>query len=139
MTQKTEDRGQKTEALSRLCRILDKACRIAGHDDLSSVLCLLSSVTSDSRAVTPGDTFVAYPGGQADGRQFIAQAIANGANAVIWEARGFSWNSTWHVPNLAVTDLRHHAGEIASHVYGNPSEKMWMVGIDRKASCRERV
>ena len=38
MGQRTEDRRQKTEALSRLCRVLDKECRAAAHDDLSSVL-----------------------------------------------------------------------------------------------------
>ena len=131
-------RGQRTEALSRLCRILDKACRVAGHDDLSAILCLLSSVKTDSRAILPGDTFVAYPGGQTDGRQYIAQAIANGANAVIWDAHAFHWNDAWHLPNLAVTDLRHHAGEIADFAYGNPSGKLWMVGItgtNGKTSC----
>jgi len=104
----------------------------------SSLGVTVTRLVTDSRAVVPGDTFVAYPGGQADGRQFIAQAIANGANAVIWEAHGFSWDSAWHVPNLAVSDLRHHAGEIASHVYGSPSEKLWMVGItgtNGKTSC----
>jgi len=107
----------------------------------------IARLVTDSRAVTPGDTFVAYPGGEADGRQFIAQAIANGANAVIyeklvsghpWEAHGFVWNDAWHVPHLAVTGLRHQAGEIAHHVYGEPSEKLWMVGVtgtNGKTSC----
>ena len=88
--------------------------------------------------MTPGDTFIAYPGGQADGRQFIAQAIANGANAVIYETHGFSWNDAWQVPHLAVADLRCHAGEIADHVYGSPSQKLWMVGVtgtNGKTSC----
>ncbi len=133
--QRTEDGGQKTEALSRLCRVL-------GVPDPSSVLRLLSSVKTDSRMVAPGDTFVAYPGSQADGRQFIGQAIANGANAVIWEAHNFSWNETWQLPNLAVTDLRHHAGEIADYVYGSPSKKLWVVGItgtNGKTSCAHWV
>ena len=117
--QMTDDRGQETEALSRLCRI-------AAHDDLSSVLCPLSS---DSRAVQQGDTFVAYPGEKTDGRQFIAQAIARGAKAVIWEARHFVWNSDWQVPNLAVSNLRHKTGWLADTVYGAPSEKLWMIGI----------
>lgn len=105
---------------------------------LASLGITITRLVTDSRAVSPGDTFVAYPGGQVDGRQFIAQAIANGANAVIWDAHGFSWNDAWQVPNLAVTDLRHHAGEIASHVYGDPSAKLWMVGItgtNGKTSC----
>lgn len=100
------------------------------HSDLITSLGVkVTRLVTDSRAVVPGDTFIAYPGSEADGRQFIKQAIANGANAVIWEAHGFSWNETWQLPNLAVTDLRHHAGEIADHVHGSPSQKMWVVGI----------
>ncbi len=98
----------------------------------------ITRLVTDSRLVAPGDTFVAYPGEQADGRQYIAQAIARGANAVIWEAHGYSWNDAWQVPNLAVRDLRHHAGAIADHVYGHPSQKLWMVGVtgtNGKTSC----
>ncbi|CAG9934307.1 UDP-N-acetylmuramoyl-L-alanyl-D-glutamate--2,6-diaminopimelate ligase [Candidatus Nitrotoga arctica] len=109
------------------------------HSDLISSLGVkVTRLATESRAVAPGDTFIAYPGSKADGRQFIKQAIANGANAVIWEALGFSWNGAWQLPNLAVADLRHHAGEIADHVYGSPSQKMWVVGItgtNGKTSC----
>ncbi|MES1981439.1 MAG: UDP-N-acetylmuramoyl-L-alanyl-D-glutamate--2,6-diaminopimelate ligase [Pseudomonadota bacterium] len=95
-------------------------------------------LVTDSRAVVPGDTFVAYPGNRVDGRHYIAQAIANGANAVIWEARGFRWNAEWRVPNLAVAELLHHAGEIAAHIYDHPSQDLWVVGItgtNGKTSC----
>jgi UDP-N-acetylmuramoyl-L-alanyl-D-glutamate--2,6-diaminopimelate ligase len=109
------------------------------HSDLISSLGVkVTRLVTDSRAVAPGDTFIAYPGSKADGRQFIKQSIANGANAVIWEAHGFSWNEAWQLPNLAVADLRHHAGEIADHVYGRPSQKLWAVGItgtNGKTSC----
>ncbi len=105
---------------------------------LASLGVTIKRLVTDSRAVAPGEAFVAYPGNQADGRRFIPQAIANGANAVIWEAQGFNWNNSWQAPNLAVADLRHHAGEIADYVYGNPSGKLWMVGVtgtNGKTSC----
>jgi UDP-N-acetylmuramoyl-L-alanyl-D-glutamate--2,6-diaminopimelate ligase len=105
---------------------------------LESLGVRISRLVTDSRAVKAGDTFVAYPGVQADGRQYIAQAIANGANAVIWEAQGFSWDAAWRIPNLAVRNLRHHAGDIAGHVYGAPSRKLWMIGVtgtNGKTSC----
>jgi UDP-N-acetylmuramoyl-L-alanyl-D-glutamate--2,6-diaminopimelate ligase len=98
-------------------------------DKLKALGVNITRLTSDSRAVQPGDTFVAYPGTQADGRNFIAHAIEHGANAVIWEAHDFKWSSKWNVPNLAVQDLRHQAGIIADHVYEHPSQKMWMVGV----------
>ncbi len=109
---------------------------------LSSLGVKVTRLVTDSRAVAPGDTFVAYPGSQSDGRQFIAQAISKGANAVIWDAHNFSWNEMWKLPNLAVVDLRHHAGEIADHVYNRPSKKLWMVGItgtNGKTSCAHWV
>lgn len=105
---------------------------------LNSLGVTIARLVTDSRVVVPGDTFVAYPGGQVDGRQFISQAIAQGANAVIWEANNFVWNKAWQIPNLAVSDLRQQAGEIAAQVYGHPSEKLWMVGItgtNGKTSC----
>lgn len=98
----------------------------------------VTRLVTDSRAVRRGDTFVAYPGEKADGRQFIANAIMSGANAVIYEslpsgqqgeARHFAWNDDWQVPRLAVADLRHKAGWLADAAYGSPSESLWMVGI----------
>ncbi len=43
----------------------------------------IAGLTADSRAVKPGFVFAALPGTNADGAQFIPQAIANGAVAVV--------------------------------------------------------
>ncbi len=98
-------------------------------DQLATLKAPVTRLMTDSRSIRSGDTFVAYPGEKSDGRQFIASAIAQGANAVIWEAQHFVWDYAWQVPNLAVTDLRHRAGWLADAVYDTPSEKLWMVGI----------
>jgi UDP-N-acetylmuramoyl-L-alanyl-D-glutamate--2,6-diaminopimelate ligase len=45
----------------------------------------ISGITADSRKVKKGDLFVAVPGTKADGSQFVAQALANGAAAAIAE------------------------------------------------------
>jgi UDP-N-acetylmuramoyl-L-alanyl-D-glutamate--2,6-diaminopimelate ligase len=89
----------------------------------------VTRLVADSRSVRQGDTFVAYPGEKSDGRQFISQAIAQGASSVIWEAQHFTWDAKWQVPNLAIDDLRHKAGWLADSAYGEPSGKLWMVGI----------
>jgi UDP-N-acetylmuramoyl-L-alanyl-D-glutamate--2,6-diaminopimelate ligase len=92
----------------------------------------------DSRRVRPGDTFLAFAGEAQDGRDYIPQAISAGASAVLWESRGFQWDSAWKVPNLRVARLRAKAGAIASHVYGRPSEKLWVIGAtgtNGKTSC----
>ncbi|WP_439578765.1 UDP-N-acetylmuramoyl-L-alanyl-D-glutamate--2,6-diaminopimelate ligase [Elioraea sp.] len=43
----------------------------------------VTGLTADSRTVQPGDLFAALPGGRADGRRFIADAVARGAAAVL--------------------------------------------------------
>ena len=127
-------------------------------EQLTALNVPITRLVTDSRAVKPGDTFVACPGEKADGRQFIAAAIEKGANAVIYEkllmkplairlseqttpakslvmsghpteSRHFVWDDAWQVPNLGVADLRHKAGWLADAVYGAPSEKLWLVGI----------
>jgi UDP-N-acetylmuramoyl-L-alanyl-D-glutamate--2,6-diaminopimelate ligase len=89
----------------------------------------LSDLNTDSRQVTRGTVFLAYPGSRLDGRDFIADAIAHGAGAVVWERQGFRWNPAWQVPNLGVDGLRERASEIAGRVYGDPSSKLWMAGV----------
>jgi UDP-N-acetylmuramoyl-L-alanyl-D-glutamate--2,6-diaminopimelate ligase len=107
-------------------------------EQLSALNVPLTRLVTDSREVKRGDTFVAYPGEKSDGRQFIAQAIAQGANAVIHEknisdhqreARHFVWNEDWQVPHLAIAELRHKAGWLADAMYGTPSKQLWTVGI----------
>lgn len=102
----------------------------------------IQRLTSDSRSVRAGDTFVAYPGETRDGREFIAQAIQAGAASVLWDGAGFQWKSVWCAKNLAVPQLRAKIGGIASHVYGRPSSRQWMVGVtgtNGKTSCSQWI
>ncbi len=46
----------------------------------------IAGLTSDSRKVAPGYVFAALPGSKADGRAFIADALAKGAAAVLADA-----------------------------------------------------
>ncbi|MDP2826392.1 MAG: UDP-N-acetylmuramoyl-L-alanyl-D-glutamate--2,6-diaminopimelate ligase [Sulfuritalea sp.] len=113
-------------------------------------------LTADSRRVQPGDVFVAFPGAQVDGRDFIAQAVAKGAAAVIAEAVGGTtaeenrgqtpilsalraWDaasrqaiksgSVPYFPVVEVEGLAALSGEIAHLVYGRPSEHLWLAGV----------
>ena len=56
----------------------------------------------DSRKVKPGDLFLAYPGQRTDGRAHIAQAIAAGASAVLWD------NHADNRPLLFAASMRRH-------------------------------
>ncbi len=50
----------------------------------------ITGITADSRAVRPGYLFAALPGEKADGRAFIAEAVENGALAVL-APEGTNW------------------------------------------------
>ena len=89
----------------------------------------LKSITTDSRKVQPGSLFLAYPGEASDGRAYIADAIKNGASAVIWDSEKFAWNPDWKIENIAMKNLRSKSGNIANQFYKAPSEKLWIVGV----------
>jgi UDP-N-acetylmuramoyl-L-alanyl-D-glutamate--2,6-diaminopimelate ligase len=115
----------------------------AGAVDWKAVDALsIIRLACDSRAVEPGDTFVAYPGETRDGRDYISKAIARGAVSVLWERKGYTWDARCNAPNLAVRNLRRHAGEIASRVYSRPSSRLWVVGVtgtNGKTTCSQWV
>jgi len=95
-------------------------------------------MTADSHRVQTGSLFVAYKGDANDGRAYIAQAIASGASAVMWEQEGFTWNADWKVPNQPIRGLRQAVGDVASEFYGKPSDQLWMVGVtgtNGKTTC----
>ena len=89
----------------------------------------VKNITVDSRKVLPGSLFLAYPGEKSDGRRYIADAIKNGASAVLWDPEGFDWDPNWDIENKPVKQLRLQAGDIASQFYKKPSTKMWMIGV----------
>ncbi len=97
---------------------------------------------ADSRTLAPGEVFLAYPGGRADGRRFIHAAIDRGASAVLWEQSGFDWDAVWRVPNCPVDGLRALAGPLANEVYRRPSGELWMIGVtgtNGKTSCSQWI
>ncbi len=81
-------------------------------------------ITSDSRAVVPGAFFVAVPGSQADGHTFVDDAIRRGAVVVLVER-----HVTDRVPEIVVRDARRAAIVAARAWYGNPTDRMRLVGI----------
>jgi UDP-N-acetylmuramyl-tripeptide synthetase len=103
------------------------------QSDAAALLARLATfprrITADSRRVTQGSAFAAYPGAASDGRIHIPDAIDHGAEAVFWEARGFQWDPRWSVPNVGVEDLRARLGGVADFIYGHPSHELWTVGV----------
>ena len=71
-------------------------------------------VHTDSRSLQAGDLFVALRGERFDGNQFIAQAKAQGAVAVVCEASGEAQAAEHGLPALVVPDARIALGELAA-------------------------
>jgi UDP-N-acetylmuramoyl-L-alanyl-D-glutamate--2,6-diaminopimelate ligase len=103
---------------------------------------MIERLCSDSRRCAPGAAFLAYPGEKADGRAHIADALARGAAAVLWEEDGFSWRDEWRVPNAPVRELKRRAGHLAHDFYGRPSQALWVCGVtgtNGKTSCSQWI
>jgi UDP-N-acetylmuramoyl-L-alanyl-D-glutamate--2,6-diaminopimelate ligase len=89
----------------------------------------ITHITADSRQAAHGSLFMAYPGEHVDGRDYIDDAIKNGATAVLWDDADFKWKSKWKVENIAIKQLRWQAGPIADQFYQQPSSHMWTIGV----------
>ena len=98
-----------------------------------------ANLSSDTRSLLPGDVFLAFPlQGAGDGRNHIADAIARGAAAVLFDPAQFTWQAEWTVPHLAISDLCQRAGAIANDWYAQPDQAMLTVavtGTNGKTSC----
>ncbi len=86
----------------------------------------VSGVRHDSRAVEPGDLFVARRGARSDGTAFVGDAIARGAAAVLF-ARDAQADAA--VPRIVVDDVADGLAYAAAAVYGHPAFGLEMVGI----------
>ena len=115
----------------------------------------ISSVTADSRKVTPGSLFIAVKGFTADGHRYIGKAVEAGAAAVIYEDATMA---AQYVPDIRPADAgsgksgqdasirtgtasgdspvfiqvkssRYALAIAAANFYDNPSRKLTLVGI----------
>ena len=100
---------------------------ILKHIEIDATSLVVNELRLDSREVKPGDVFVAIKGHQLDGGQFIAQAIENGAVAVIAD-RLCEFDSDFEQLYLA-SDLDKKLPALANHFYQKPSKQLDLVGV----------
>ena len=108
---------------------------------------MVSDVTLDSRAATPGALFLACRGHKHHGLDFAGPAIALGARAVLYENAGdvaveqIAAKVASKAPNVffgGVPQLSHHVGTIADRFFGAPSQALDIAGItgtNGKTTC----
>ncbi len=110
-------------SLDELSRELPMPADVAGDRAVR-----VRGVRHDSRAVQPGDLFVARRGEKVDGVRFVRDAVGRGATAVM-AARGAIDAQAVAVPVVFVDDPAAALGFAASAVYGHPSFSLEVVGI----------
>lgn len=85
----------------------------------------VTGVTADSRAVKPGDLFVAVPGTKADGGQYAHEAVQRGAVAVLAEKS----LGGLQVPCFLTPSARKALALVAGNFYGNPARELVLLGV----------
>lgn len=85
----------------------------------------INSIQFDSRKIKTGDLFVAESGGSVDGHNFIQNAVANGAVAVV----GTREMSLPNVPYIQVNDSREALAYLAASYYDHPARKLTVIGV----------
>ena len=87
----------------------------------------VSEIVFDSRKATAGSLYVAIKGTVSDGHTYIDSAIEKGAKSIICEA--LPRNLAKDITYVQVKNSSKALGKIAANYFGNPSEKLKLIGI----------
>lgn len=98
----------------------------------------IEALAIDSRDVTPGVAFLACAGHAGHGLDYVEQALAAGASAVVWDITNGCKTPALACPNIRVPGLATQVGVIAARAFGEPSSRLFTTGVtgtDGKTSC----
>jgi UDP-N-acetylmuramoyl-L-alanyl-D-glutamate--2,6-diaminopimelate ligase len=104
--------------LERLIAVLAPA-EVVGRADTA-----IHDLAYDARAAHDGSLFFCVPGERADGHDFAAQAIENGAAALVVQRR-----LDLPVPQLVVSDSRAAMAVAADEFFGRPTRELEVAGV----------
>jgi UDP-N-acetylmuramoyl-tripeptide--D-alanyl-D-alanine ligase len=93
-----------------MMRLSEAAAALGGRT--SGADALFTGVSTDSRALRPGDLFVALRGERFDGHQFLETAATTGAAATMVDRR---YNGPYPAPSVVVDDTRRSLGDLARY------------------------
>src|SRR5258707_12896966 len=110
--------------MAHLQDILYKVSIRSVHGDLGKEV---NNLETDSRQAGPGSLFIALRGTHTDGHQYIQAVINAGAAIIICEE--LPALLTDGVTYIEVENTAAAAGYIAHNFYGQPSEKLKLVGV----------
>ncbi len=98
----------------------------------------IAGVSYDSRRVSPGNLFIAVRGEKSDGNRFIADAVAKGAAAIVYdhsESAGVQTAGDMKMPEgftgafIRVRESRKALAQISNNFFGCPSASLDVVGV----------
>lgn len=95
---------------------------ICGNDEID-----INDIEIDSRQIKKGGAFIAIRGTQADGHDYIEKAIELGASVIICEK--IPETIVEGVTYVTFSNTEEVVGNIATAFYGNPTEKLDLVGV----------
>lgn len=84
---------------------------------------------TDSRKVSAGDGFIAWPGAATDGRQYVASALAQGAAACLVERTGVESYRFESDAVASYAGLKAASGPIAAAYYEQPSQQLSVLAV----------
>jgi UDP-N-acetylmuramoyl-L-alanyl-D-glutamate--2,6-diaminopimelate ligase len=97
---------------------------LAPADVLGRAPVEIADLAYDARDATAGSLFFCVPGSLADGHAFAAEAVANGAAALVVERP-----LELEVPQLLVEDARRAMGVVADEFYERPTQELEVAGV----------
>src|SRR5438874_7169503 len=100
------------------------AAALGADEDVGRAPAEVVDLAYDARHVTPGALFFCVPGARVDGHEFAAEAVANGAVALVVERRLAA-----DVPQLVVGDARAAMPVAADEFFGRPTEELQVAGV----------
>jgi UDP-N-acetylmuramoyl-L-alanyl-D-glutamate--2,6-diaminopimelate ligase len=104
--------------LERLIAVLAPA-EVVGQRDV-----VVHDLAYEARVAGAGSLFFCVPGQRADGHDFAAEAVANGAVALVVQRP-----LDLPVPQLVVTDSRASMAVAADEFFGRPTEELELAGV----------
>ncbi len=110
--------------LSSLLTALPPELEVRSPDDDP----VIRGLCYDSRAVAAGDLFFALRGADADGHDYLVQALDLGAAAFVVEEVP-AGTDLRGLPAVRVNDTRRALAPVATRFFGDPSGELSLIGV----------
>ena len=87
------------------------------------------SLSADSRNISPGDGFIAWPGAASDGRKYVGEVLAAGALACLIEEKDAEAFGVDDARIATYLGLKAACGAVAAAYFDSPSHQLQIVAV----------